>query len=379
MDPHAPNEIRALRGRLADLDNDLLERVAERQRIVTEIGRLKAASGRAMRDYGQEKDVVERAKKAAAALEVSGRFAEDLMLLLIRESLTAQEQVRVHEEAMGMGRRVLIIGGNGHMGRWMVRFLVSQNFAVEVADPSGAPGSIPHLADWRQSALDHDIIIVAAPLGRCRGILEGLAEKRPAGVVFDISSLKTPLRAGLDALAARKVPVTSIHPMFGPDTEMLSGRHVIFIDLGFPDATRQARELFASTMAVQVDMDLDSHDRLVAYILGLSHATNIAFFSALAESGEAAPRLAQLSSTTFDAQLELASRVAEDNPRLYFEIQSLNEYGGEALTALSYAVERIRALVEARDSERFVAMMERGREYLSGRGPDPGGSGPAPG
>ena len=370
MDPHAQNDIQALRRKLADLDSGLLERVAERQRIVTEIGRMKAAAGRATRDYRQEKDVVERAKSAAAALNVSGRFAEDLMLLLIRESLTAQEQVRVHEEAMGKGRRVLVVGGNGHMGRWMVRFLVSQNFAVEVADPTGAPGAIPHLADWRQSPLDHDFIIVAAPLGRCRKILEELAERRPAGVVFDISSLKTPLRRGLDALAARKVAVTSIHPMFGPDTQMLSGRHVIFIDLGFPDATRQARELFASTMAVQVDMDLDSHDRLVAYILGLSHATNIAFFTALADSGEAAPRLARLSSTTFDAQLDLASRVAEDNPRLYFEIQSLNEYGGEALTALSFAVERIRALVEAGDADRFVAMMKRGREYLGGRGPD---------
>ena len=120
-------------------------------------------------------------------------------------------------------------------------------------------------------------------------------------------------------------------------------------------------------MAVQVDMDLESHDRLVAYILGLSHATNVAFFTALAESGEAAPQLARLSSTTFDAQLEIATRVAGDNPNLYFEIQSLNEYGSEALAALSYAVERIRSVIRAGDSDEFVAIMTRGREYLSGR------------
>ena len=34
-----------------------------------------------------------------------------------------------------------------------------------------------------------------------------------------------------------------------------------------------------------------------------------------------------MSSTTFDAQLEVASRVAEDSPALYFEIQTLNEHG----------------------------------------------------
>ena len=83
--------------------------------------------------------------------------------------------------------------------------------------------------------------------------------------------------------------------MFGPDTELLSGRHVIFVDLGHAGALESARELFAHTMAEQVVMSLDDHDRLIAYVLGLSHALNIAFFTALAESGEAAPRLARMS------------------------------------------------------------------------------------
>ena len=98
-------------------------------------------------------------------------------------------------------------------------------------------------------------------------------------------------------------------------------------------------------MAEQVVMSLDEHDRLIAYVLGLSHALNIAFFTALAESGEAAPRLARLSSTTFDAQLDVASDVADESPELYYEIQALNDYGAESLQALSQAVERLRGAV----------------------------------
>jgi chorismate mutase/prephenate dehydrogenase len=155
--------------------------------------------------------------------------------------------------------------------------------------------------------------------------------------------------------------------MFGPDTELLSGRHVIFIDLGVPEALERARSLFSHTMAEQVVMTLDEHDRLIAYVLGLSHALNIAFFTALAESGEGAPRLARMSSTTFDAQLDVAARVALDNPALYFEIQALNDYGGESLEALAQAVERIRTAVISRDSVGFAALMQRGREYLEDR------------
>ena len=155
--------------------------------------------------------------------------------------------------------------------------------------------------------------------------------------------------------------------MFGPDTELLSGRHVIFVDLGHADALKAAHELFESTMATLVVMSLESHDRLIAYVLGLSHALNIAFFTALAESGEAAPRLARLSSTTFDAQIEVASHVAAENPDLYFEIQSLNEYGGESLQALQQAVERVLAAVRAKDAAAFTALMNRGRAYFDVR------------
>jgi chorismate mutase/prephenate dehydrogenase len=169
------------------------------------------------------------------------------------------------------------------------------------------------------------------------------------------------------ALKSHGCRVTSIHPMFGPDTELLSGRHVIFVDLGNAAALAEARALFASTMAEQVVMSLDDHDRLIAYVLGLSHALNIAFFTALAESGEAAPRLAKLSSTTFDSQLDVATRVAQESPDLYFEIQSLNDYGAESLEALAKAVERIRAAVLSRNHEVFVALMRQGRDYLEDR------------
>jgi chorismate mutase/prephenate dehydrogenase len=119
------------------------------------------------------------------------------------------------------------------------------------------------------------------------------------------------------------------------------------------------------TMVEQLDMGLDDHDRLIAYVLGLSHALNIAFFTALAESGEAAPKLAKMSSTTFDAQLLVTDEVAQDNPHLYFEIQHLNRFGLGPLDALADAAKRIRELVANGDEQGFVDLMHRGREYLA--------------
>lgn len=52
-----------------------------------------------------------------------------------------------------------------------------------------------------------------------------------------------------------------MHPMFGPDLKTPSGRHLIFVDVGVPSATRQARRLFDATAAEQIEMDLDSQGR----------------------------------------------------------------------------------------------------------------------
>ncbi|MGH8230928.1 MAG: prephenate dehydrogenase/arogenate dehydrogenase family protein, partial [Steroidobacteraceae bacterium] len=246
-------------------------------------------------------------------------------------------------------------------------FLTSQGFDVEIADPNASADTVKAIPDWRASSLTHDYIVVAAPLGITNTILQQIAQRKPAGVVFDLGSLKSPLRAGLDALCKAGVAVTSLHPMFGPDTELLSGRHVIFIDLGSAPALAQVRSLFGATMAEQVVMGLDEHDRLIAYVLGLSHALNIAFFTALAESGEAAPRLVQLSSTTFDAQFDIASDVAAESPELYYEIQHLNDFGAESLDALARAVEAVRSAVASGDQARFTALMRQGLEYVKGR------------
>ncbi len=356
-----------LRLRLNQIDRQMISLVAERKAVSGEVARAKRATGHPTRDYEREKDVIVGVRATATELGVSPELAEDLLRLLIRSSLTTQEHASVVARGKGSGRRALVIGGSGKMGGWFVQFLASQGFAVEVADPAGAPTGVVRIDDWRKTDLKHDFIVLATPLGVTDAILRDLALRRPPGIIFDVGSLKSPLRAGLLALKSHGCKVTSIHPMFGPDTELLSGRHVVFVDLGCAESLAAARELFAATMAEQVVMSLDDHDRLIAYVLGLSHALNIAFFTALAESGEAAPKLARMSSTTFDAQLDVATRVAQESPDLYYEIQSLNDYGAESLEALAQAVERLRTAVLSQNHDAFVALMQRGRDYLADR------------
>ena len=357
-----------LRTALTEVDDKLLELIARRQELVEQISATKLAAGTPTRDYQREKEVLSNAARKARSLGLPAGVAEGILKLLIETSLTRQEKARVAAEGAGTGKRALVIGGAGKMGGWFAEFLDSQGFEVTLADPrAGDEPPFPAVEDWQQGSLDEDIIIVAAPLGITAEILSQLSQRKPRGLIIDVGSLKSPLRNALLDLVAAGCRVASIHPMFGPDTHLLSDRHIIFVDLGQPQALADAQSLFASTMAEQFVMKLEEHDRLIAYVLGLSHALNIAFFTALADSGELVPRLADMSSTTFDAQLEVAGLVARDNPHLYFEIQTLNHYGTEALDALVAASETIRTLVREGDEAGFVSLMRAGREYLAQR------------
>ena len=356
-----------LRTNLSAIDRKLVELIAARQQIVSEIGKSKHRTGTGTRDYAREKDVLDMGRAQAIEAGVDPDLVENLLQLLIRTSLESQERDRVIAEGKGDGRKALVIGGAGKMGRWFAEFFVSQGFVTTIADVTVEDGP-GQFRNWTDAGVDYDVIVVAAPLAVSGRILAQLAVLKPRGLIFDIGSLKSPLIDGIEELRSAGCRVTSLHPMYGPDTRLLSGRHLIFCDAGDAQATADAKELFAATMVEQLDMGLDDHDRLIAYVLGLSHALNIAFFTALAESGEAAPKLAKMSSTTFDSQLLVSEAVAQDNPRLYFEIQNLNKFGLGPLDALCDAARRIRETVADGDESAFVELMEKGRDYLAMRG-----------
>ncbi len=222
-----------LRTALTDLDGQLLELVARRQALSEQVAAVKRATGRATRDFGREREVILRGRNTAERLGISPDLAESLLRQLIQSSLATQEQARVAAQAHGSGKRALVIGGHGKMGGWFAEFLASQGFASPSPIPRAASPGFDiggRLADrsvgFRPDRARH----AACP--RRRDLLQVLARRAPRGLIFDLGSLKTPLRAGLDALVKAGCRVTSVHPMFGPDTELLSGRHVIFIDLG---------------------------------------------------------------------------------------------------------------------------------------------------
>jgi chorismate mutase/prephenate dehydrogenase len=364
--PLTPKELLELRHRLDDIDSGIVDLIAERQAVVTTIAEHKLKTGLPLRHYEREREVIDRGVARARNLGLSGSVARDILQTLIHHSLSNQETHKLVHSGHGVGRRALVIGGLGRMGEWMSRYLDMVGYSVDVADQVERDTPFNRVDDWQAVVNDYDLIVVAVPLRPSNAILLRLAELKPDCLVFDIGSLKSPMREGLDAMRDSGCRVCSVHPMFGPNEIGLSGRHILFVDVGNQEAIVEARALFAHTAADCVELSLEEHDEVMAWVLGLSHLVNIAFAGALAQSGEKVPLLKQISSSTFNAQLNVATQVVSENPHLYYEIQQGNVNTADVSEHFRRVLNELVTSVADSNEEVFTRHMNAAKKRLTG-------------
>jgi chorismate mutase/prephenate dehydrogenase len=363
--PLTARELLELRQRLDEIDTGIVDLVAERQAVVTTIGEHKLKTGLPLRHYEREREVIDRGVARAEALGLEGGVARDILQILIRHSLSNQETHKLVQSEHGHGQRALVIGGLGRMGVWMARYLDMVGYNVDVADRADGDTPFIRVDDWQNRVHDYQLIVVAVPLRPSNNILLRLAELKPECLVFDIGSLKSPMREGLDALRDGGCRVCSVHPMFGPNEIGLSGRHILFVNVGNQQAIDEARALFAHTAADCVELSLEEHDEVMAWVLGLSHLVNIAFAGTLAESGEAVPLLRKISSSTFNAQLQVATQVVSENPHLYYEIQKGNTNTAAVSEHFRKVLNELVTAVAENDEAVFTRYMAAANRRLS--------------
>ena len=362
--PLTATELSKLRRRLDEIDTGIVDLIAERQEVVTIIGEHKLKTGLPLRHFEREREVIDRGVARAESRGLPGAVARDILETLIHHSLSNLETHKLVRSDHGQGQRALVIGGLGRMGVWMSRYLDMVGYVVDVADTSAGETPFRRVGDWEAVTNDYDLIVVAVPLRPSNDILLRLAKIRPDCLVFDIGPLKSPMREGLDAMRENRCRVCSVHPMFGPSEIGLSGRHILFVDVGNSAALQEARALFAHTAADCVELSLEEHDEVMAWVLGLSHLVNIAFAGTLAESGEAVPLLRQISSSTFNAQLKVATQIASENPHLYYEIQQGNANTAEVTEHFRKVLDELARAVVEEDEAVFTRYMGVAKQRL---------------
>ena len=366
------DELAKLREQVRAIDERFYQLAAERLALARQIGAVKKAANLPIKDYKTEKDVLERSRVKAKEFGLPQCMGEDLAGLLIRYAVQAQDEFhrQIDRARSEPTQQVLIAGGLGRMGLWLSEFFDSFGHRVTHYTPhlpaTKAAGSsrYPLVHDLTGEARHADIVVLATPISATPALIDQLTDSGTKALVFDICSLKTPLIPAITRAQAKGLAIGSVHPMFGPNVEVLAGSNIVLCDHGNQATLERLRALFAMTTANLHTVPLATHDRLMSYVLGLSHLSNLVFAEALTRSGESFHELNLVASTTFQSQLRLSLPVVHENEHLYYEIQVENSYTPQLLTLLQQSLAQYGKAIHSRDEALFCNLMTAARDYF---------------
>lgn len=348
-----------LRRRIRNLDAALLGLMAERMELAREVGQAKREAGIPLRDFEVEKRVLVRAAASAESLGLAPELARGVMRQLVEEACRVQE-IDHFSTYSGEAETILVVGGAGKLGHWLVRFFETQGHRVLTFDPAlapGSPGGIEAVASLAQGLAAASMAFVAVPLDQVAATVEAIAGLGFSGVLCDVASVKEHLRPALAAAHERGIAVTSIHPMFGAGARTLSDKVICLCDCGDAAATERVAALFRETAVTLVPLSLERHDEIASYVLGLSHFLSLLFARVLATSGLSYAELAAVGSTTFHSQFATTESVVRENPQLYYEIQRSNRFSERLYREVECAAADWIGWVENGEPHRFAEAM----------------------
>ena len=345
-----------LRDEIEDIDMQIMQLARKRLDVGLEIGRIKAEDNSRVRVPETEARVIARYRGAAERMDMDPDNAEEVCRIFMQESIENQAAL---PRTGGRHLSVSIVGGCGKMGARLADLFGESGHDVSIIDPESGNGLT------LEDAKDSDVVVVSVPISATDGVLRELDDIcRADALIFDITSLKSPLVDTLRDMGSRR-KVCSVHPMFGPSAKSMFDRNLVFCDCGSPEAVDEAVSMFDNHGANIVRIPVERHDEYMSYVLGLSHAVNIAFFTVLERSGIPFGEMEKVASTTFRKLMDTNESVALEDPYLYYEIQHMNSNRESMMREFDRSVKDVADAALSDDPEAFRELMDRGRKYFS--------------
>lgn len=258
----------------------------------------------------------------------------------------------------------VVIGGSGEVGRLIASLLAADGDTVLALDPVVPTVSRPGIEHLVGDIVDPDAevraVLRATPLV-VLAVPESVAFETELGFLDARSLLVETLsvKSGFARKVADADPpgaILGINPMFAPSLGM-DGRPVAAVVHRGGGAAENFLGRISGWGGRVVQVDADQHDRLAAATQALTHATVLAFGSALAKL-EVDPRsIDSLAPPPASTLLALVDRVASGEPAVYWDVQAGNPYAERARDALAESLQELNEIVTSESETDFTSFM----------------------
>lgn len=355
--PHKSVDLQEHRKEIDRIDNEILELLAKRYRVVGEVVDIKIQKGLPIYVPKREQEMVEVFKEKARKLSLDEQFAEDLLRMMMNVSRKNQSETgfpRSTEEV----KTIAVIGGRGGMGKLYARNIEKTGNDVLIVDQDEE--------SWNQLSLRRELIdlcIVTVPIHKTREIIQRLGEVlTEKTVMIDFTSHKSdPVNA---MHIYHKGPVIGMHPMHGPDVENLS-KQLMVVCKGRRWEEGQwfinQCELWGMRL---IYADANKHDHIMNLVQGLRHYVALLHGSFMKEYDIKPEEIVEYSSPIYRAELMMTGRIFAQSAELYADIIFSND---ERRALLMNFFEHHRLLsdhIRNNDKKAFITEFERISEYF---------------
>ena len=338
-------ELEELREGIDELDTQLVDILAKRNKITAQVGQIKAEAGMPVYVPEREKALIASRRQQADALGVSPDLTEDLLRRVMRESYhTQNNKYRCVRPEID---NVVVIGGAGALGRVFVSLFERSNYNVSVVERD----------DWENGYAESvlrtaSLVIVSVPINLTESVIAKLTMLPENCVLADITSIKAkPLEA---MLSVHNGPVVGLHPMFGPDAPGMIKQVVVVCEGRGSEKYAWLIEQMRIWGATIHDSSAKEHDEAMAYIQVMRHFNTFVYGQHLKGENPDLESLTMFSSPIYRLELAMVGRLFAQSPQLYADIIFNNPDNFALLRRFYERFGLALSLLESGDKKGFV-------------------------
>jgi len=337
-----------LRNKIDDVDQQLVDLLAQRLALVAEVGDIKSEHGLPIYVPERETAMLKKRREEAESKGVPGDLIEDVLRRVMRESYASEKDSGFKTVKPDLGR-IVVIGGAGKLGMLFVRMFRLSGYQVDILEQG----------DWdKADALfaHAGLVVVSVPINLTETIIAKLGRLPKDCVLADITSIKSkPLQAMLNA---HQGPVVGLHPMFGPDVGNLAKQVIVCCDGRGKDQYQWLLDQMQIWGARIYDVDAKQHDEAMTLIQALRHFTTFVYGAHLAEENPDIQQLLDLSSPIYRLELAMVGRLFAQDPTLYADIILASDNNVAMIRRYAERFMQAADMLERNDKEGFIRSFE---------------------
>ena len=301
--------LQALRKQIDQLDSELVDLLRRRSLVTSQVGQVKSQTGMPIYVPEREAELIQLRRQQATEQGVSPSLIEDLLRRIMRESYATQDGEFLQTNPSI--EKIVIIGGNGALGRIFVELFERSHYAVTIVEKE----------DWHNADdcfADADLVLVCVPITVTCQIIERIPQLPANCILADITSIKSqPLEA---MMANHSGPVVGLHPMFGPDSMGMVKQVVVVCNGRLSEQYQWLIEQMRVWGAKIQESSALEHDNSMAFIQVMRHFNTFVYGAHLAHESPNLQLLTDFSSPIYRLELAMVGRLFAQDPELYADI-----------------------------------------------------------